>query len=153
MAHKLKWMGLKSLLFSIMPIEWNGADRTKSSFGGAQSMKIAERIKKLWKPPWKPWRIEFHGSTAVPYSYIEGKDNFEIDNELLEKKITPKTRWLILNDLQNPTGAECSLKELEKMPEIVRKNDLLVLCDEAYFGIDTPAIKKGLEKFKAFIES
>jgi aspartate/methionine/tyrosine aminotransferase len=80
-------------------------------------------------------QIEFHGGTAVPYSYIEGKDNFEIDIEMVEKKITPKTKLLILNDLQNPTGAECSMEELEKLANIVRKHNLYVLCDEAYFDI------------------
>ena len=80
-------------------------------------------------------QIEFHGGVAVPYSYIEGKNNFDIDIDMLEKRITPKTKLLILNDLQNPTGAECSAEELQKLAEIVLKNNLLVLCDEAYFDI------------------
>ena len=80
-------------------------------------------------------QIEFHGGTAIPYSYIEGKDNFDIDTVMLESRITPKTRLLVLNDLQNPTGAECSPAELEKIAEIVLKHDLYVLCDEAYFDI------------------
>jgi aspartate/methionine/tyrosine aminotransferase len=42
---------------------------------------------------------------------------------------------LVLNDLQNPTGAECSPDEFEKLAELVRKHDLYVLCDEAYFDI------------------
>jgi aspartate/methionine/tyrosine aminotransferase len=80
-------------------------------------------------------QIEFHGGSAVPYSYIEGQDNFDIDIEILKKRITSKTKLLILNDLQNPTGAECSTAELEKLAEIVRKHNLFVLCDEAYFDI------------------
>lgn len=80
-------------------------------------------------------QIEFHGGKAVPYSYVEGTDNFEIDIGMIEKKITPKTKLLILNDLQNPTGAECSGAELEKLADIVRRHDLFVLCDEAYFDI------------------
>jgi aspartate/methionine/tyrosine aminotransferase len=80
-------------------------------------------------------QIEFHGGKAVPYSYVEGKDNFDIDIATMGKSITPKTKLLILNDLQNPTGAECSVEELEKLAEIVRKHDLYVLCDEAYFDI------------------
>ena len=80
-------------------------------------------------------QIEFHGGVAVPYSYIEGKNNFDIDIDMLEKRITPQTKLLILNDLQNPTGAECSAEELQKLAEIVLKNNLLVLCDEAYFDI------------------
>ena len=80
-------------------------------------------------------QIEFHGGVAVPYSYIAGKDNFEIDIEMIKKKITAKTKLLILNDLQNPTGAECSAEELHKIYEIVHKHNLFVLCDEAYFDI------------------
>jgi aspartate/methionine/tyrosine aminotransferase len=80
-------------------------------------------------------QIEFNGGIAVPYSYLEGKDNFEIDMDMLAAKITPKTKLLILNDLQNPTGAECSTEELEKLAELVQQHDLLVLCDEAYFDI------------------
>lgn len=80
-------------------------------------------------------QIEFNGGVAVPYSYLEGKDNFEIDVEVLASKITPKTRLLILNDLQNPTGAECSAQEREKLAELVRQHNLFVLSDEAYFDI------------------
>ena len=80
-------------------------------------------------------QIEFHGGVAVPYSYLEGEDNFRLDMVDIESKITPKTRILILNDLQNPTGAECSEAEFEGLAELVRKHDLYVLCDEAYFDI------------------
>lgn len=80
-------------------------------------------------------QIEFHGGVAVPYSYIEGQDNFDIDIDMLKGRITPKTKLLILNDLQNPTGAECSTEELQQLAEIVRKHNLYVLCDEAYFDI------------------
>jgi len=80
-------------------------------------------------------QIEFHGGKALPYSYIEGEENFEIDMDMIERQITPRTRLLVLNDLQNPTGAECSAAELEKLAELVLKYDLFVLCDEAYFDM------------------
>jgi aspartate/methionine/tyrosine aminotransferase len=80
-------------------------------------------------------QIEFHGGVAVPYGYKEGEENFELDMQAIESQITPKTKLLILNDLQNPTGAECSPQEFEKLAELVKKHDLYVLCDEAYFDI------------------
>lgn len=80
-------------------------------------------------------QIEFHGGKGIPYSYVEGKENFDIDMDMLERQITPRTRLLVLNDLQNPTGAECSAAEFEKLAELVLKHDLYVLCDEAYFDI------------------
>jgi len=55
--------------------------------------------------------------------------------EAIERQITPRTKLMVLNDLQNPTGAECSMAELEKLAELALKHDLYVLCDEAYFDI------------------
>ncbi|MEN6519815.1 MAG: aminotransferase class I/II-fold pyridoxal phosphate-dependent enzyme [Armatimonadota bacterium] len=80
-------------------------------------------------------QIEFHDGKAVPYTYSEGKENFELDIDKMEQSITPRTRFLIFNNLQNPTGAESSPEELEKIAELVRKHDLFVLCDEAYFDM------------------
>ena len=80
-------------------------------------------------------QIEFNGGIAVPYGYVEGEDNFGLDFESIERAITPKTRLLILNDLQNPTGAECFSGEHERLAELVRKHDLYVLADEAYFDM------------------
>jgi len=80
-------------------------------------------------------QIEFHGGRAVPYRYVEGQNGFELDLDWLERRITPRTRLLVLNDLQNPTGAECSEAEMERLARIVSEHDLFVLCDEAYFDI------------------
>ncbi|MEN8114176.1 MAG: aminotransferase class I/II-fold pyridoxal phosphate-dependent enzyme [Actinomycetota bacterium] len=80
-------------------------------------------------------QIEFNGGVAVPYGYVEGAENFEFDFDSIERGITDKTRLLILNDLQNPMGAECSIEEHEKLAELVRKHNLYVLADEAYFDM------------------
>ena len=80
-------------------------------------------------------QIEFHGGRAVPYGYLESPDGFSIDLEGIEAALSPRTRLLILNDLQNPLGAECSKEELARLAELVERHDLLVLCDEAYFDI------------------
>ena len=80
-------------------------------------------------------QIEFHGGVAVPYGYVEGDTGFAIDLEALEAAITPRTRLLVLNDLQNPMGAECSPAELARLADLAVEHDLTVLCDEAYFDI------------------
>jgi len=80
-------------------------------------------------------QIEFHGGVAVPYSYVEGRTDFEIDLDALRAGITPRTRLLILNDLQNPLGAELSASQREEIAAIVLEHDLAVLCDEAYWDI------------------
>ena len=80
-------------------------------------------------------QIEFHGGVALPYGYLEGADGFALDFEALERQVSANTKLLILNDLQNPTGAECSAAELERLADFVARHDLFVLCDEAYFDI------------------
>jgi aspartate/methionine/tyrosine aminotransferase len=71
----------------------------------------------------------------VPYTYHETTDGFDIDLDGLERAITPRTRLLILNDPHNPSGAECSPEQLERIAELVIDHDLRVLCDEAYFDV------------------
>ena len=80
-------------------------------------------------------QIEFHGGKALPYGYREGSDNFGLDMDSIEKQITSRTRFLVLNNLQNPTAAECSAQEMQWLADLVLKHDLVVLCDEAYFDI------------------
>jgi aspartate/methionine/tyrosine aminotransferase len=80
-------------------------------------------------------QIEFQGGIGLPYTYHEGKDNFELDIDEIEKKITGRTKLIVVNDLQNPMGAEASRQELEALADVVRRHNLFVLCDEAYFDI------------------
>jgi len=80
-------------------------------------------------------QIEFHGGVARPYGYVAAADDFELDWEALEAQMSPRTKLLIFNDLQNPTGAQSSPAELERLAELVLAHDLLVLCDEAYWDI------------------
>jgi len=80
-------------------------------------------------------QIEFLGGIPKPYRYLEGDSTFTIDLDMLKRQITPRTRILVLNDLQNPTGAECSAAERESLAELALQHDLYVLSDEAYFDI------------------
>ncbi len=80
-------------------------------------------------------QIEFHGGRAMPYGYREGSDNFRLDMDSIKRQITPRTRLLVLNDPQNPMGAECSPEERAELARLALKHDLYVLCDEAYFDM------------------
>ena len=80
-------------------------------------------------------QIEFQGGVALPYGYLETEHGFVIDIAAIERQLTPNTRILILNDLQNPIGAEAGPDEFEKLAELVREHDLYVLVDEAYFDV------------------
>jgi aspartate/methionine/tyrosine aminotransferase len=97
-------------------------------------------------------QIEFNGGVAVPYSYQEGEENFELDLDALEALITPKTKLLIVNDLQNPSGAEASPEQLEAIAEMAVKHDLYVLSDEAYFDMRYAGKSTSLASFEGMQE-
>jgi len=80
-------------------------------------------------------QIEFHGGIAVPYGTVPGDGNFTFDIEGLEASITERTRLLIVNDLHNPTSAECSPEDRHRIAELAVKHDFTVLLDEAYYDI------------------
>jgi len=60
------------------------------------------------------------------------EDNFRLTAEALEKKITPRTKALMLNFPTNPTGGTQTREELAKIAALCVKHDLIVLSDEIY---------------------
>jgi len=77
---------------------------------------------------------KFLGATPVPVKLREEND-FRFRVEDLEKLVTPKTRIIILNSPENPTGGQLTWEDLEAIYEIANKNDLWVLSDEIYSRI------------------
>jgi aspartate/methionine/tyrosine aminotransferase len=78
-------------------------------------------------------QVEYFGGTAQPYRYIQTATGFAIDIDHLRSQITPATKVLIYNNLQNPLGCESSLDEMRTLAEMAVQHDLWVLTDEAYF--------------------
>ena len=78
-------------------------------------------------------QVEYLGGTAQPYRYSQTATGFAIDLDHLRSRITPATKVLIYNNLQNPLGCESSLDEMAAVAELATQHDLWVLSDEAYF--------------------
>ncbi len=78
-------------------------------------------------------QIEYFGGVAKAYRYLPSRTGFEIDLDQIRSSITPATKAIIYNDLQNPIGAESTDAEREAIAEIAIEHDLYVLSDEAYF--------------------
>ncbi len=58
---------------------------------------------------------------------------FRLTPEALEASITPRTRWVILNFPNNPTGATCGADELVGLAAVLQGHPRLwILCDEIY---------------------
>jgi len=60
------------------------------------------------------------------------QNNFILSAEDVKKRITRKTRAIILNYPDNPTGSTLLEKDLKAICEVVRENDLTVISDEVY---------------------
>jgi aspartate aminotransferase len=78
-----------------------------------------------------PEQVALAGGTPVIMTTRE-EDGFVPNPEELEKLITPKTKALVLNSPSNPTGAMYSRGELEKLAEVARRHNFLIVSDDIY---------------------
>ena len=70
---------------------------------------------------------------AVPVIVeTRNEDKFKLTPELLESAITEKTKMLVLAYPNNPTGAIMDAEDLEKIAQILREKQIIVLSDEIY---------------------
>lgn len=75
--------------------------------------------------------VSLAGGKVVPLELKE-ENGFKIVADELEKLITPKTKLLIINYPNNPTGGEMDEKSLQKLAEVCVRHDLFVVSDEIY---------------------
>jgi aspartate aminotransferase len=78
--------------------------------------------------------IRFVGAKPVPLPLVEEK-NFSFDVDQLRSLVTEKTKMIIINSPQNPTGGVLSKSDLEAVAELAIANDLWVISDEIYSRI------------------
>jgi aspartate aminotransferase len=78
--------------------------------------------------------IRFLGAVPVPMPLVEER-GFSFDLDLLARRINSRTRMLILNSPQNPTGGVIPAGDIQVIAAMVRDRDLMVLSDEIYSRI------------------
>jgi aspartate/methionine/tyrosine aminotransferase len=78
--------------------------------------------------------ITFSGATAVPLPLRE-KNDFNPDLDELRSLLTDRTKLIILNSPENPTGGVLSQNVIREIAQIARARDLWVLADEIYAEI------------------
>jgi len=83
-------------------------------------------------PYWVSYPEQAILNDATPVIVKTGDDVFRITPELLEEKITSKTRALILNSPSNPTGMMYDRRSLETIAEIALKHKIYIISDEIY---------------------
>jgi aspartate aminotransferase len=75
--------------------------------------------------------INFLGAKAVPMP-LEEKRGFSFDLNLFRDRLTSKTKMVVLNSPQNPTGGVIPAADIKAIAEMLRDRDVMVLSDEIY---------------------
>lgn len=78
--------------------------------------------------------IRFLGAKPVPIPLVEDR-GFSFDLNVLRDSITDRTKMLVLNSPQNPTGGVIPASDIRAIADMVRDRDLIVLSDEIYSRI------------------
>jgi aspartate/methionine/tyrosine aminotransferase len=78
--------------------------------------------------------INFLGAKAVPVPLVEER-GFSFDLDVLRDSLSDRTKMLILNSPQNPTGGLIPSEDILQIAELVRERDLIILSDEIYSRI------------------
>jgi aspartate/methionine/tyrosine aminotransferase len=86
--------------------------------------------------------INFLGAKAVAMPLEESR-GFSFDLDLFRSLLTDRTKMVILNSPQNPTGGVIPREDIAALAEMLRERDVMVLSDEIYsriyYGDEAPA--------------
>ena len=96
--------------------------------------------------------INYLGAKAVPMP-LEEKRGFSFDLNLFRERLTDKTKMVVLNSPQNPTGGMIPPGDLKQIAEMLRDRDVMVLSDEIYSQIvysDSPPVS--ISSFPGMLE-
>ena len=92
--------------------------------------------------------VEIMGGKVIPVLLKE--EDYQLDIELMEEKLTDKTKMVILTHPNNPTTTVYNRKSLEGLRDLCVKHDLILVCDQAFEDYTyenemiTPASLKGM---------
>lgn len=85
------------------------------------------------QPSWVSYTsiVQAAGGTAVPVP-LDFEDGYRLGVDRLEQYVTPRTKLLILNSPNNPTGRVLTREEMAEADAFAKKHGLLILADEIY---------------------
>lgn len=94
-------------------------------------------------PFFTPYPQQVELTRGIPVMMdLKEEDEYQIDVDYLESLINNRTKAIILNTPNNPTGACLTKETMEAIAEVVEKYDLVVIADDIYtkFSFSTPFI-------------
>ena len=81
--------------------------------------------------------VQMCGGVPIPVPTYH-KDDFALDVDEIEKRITPKTRVFVMVSPNNPTGAVTPPDVIRKIADLAIKHDILIIADEIYAALIYP---------------
>lgn len=75
--------------------------------------------------------VKIMGGTIVPIPLLE-RDKYQLDIAEMEKRVTHKTKMVVLTHPNNPTTTVYNRDSLEKLADFIIKHDLILVCDQAF---------------------
>lgn len=87
----------------------------------------------VFDPSWLTYQalVRLAGGIPIPVP-LYARDGYHLDPEVLQAALSPRTRAIILNTPNNPTGAVFSRGHLEEIARAAVERDLVVITDEIY---------------------
>jgi aspartate aminotransferase len=86
-----------------------------------------------FEPAWVSYEPMIRLASAVPVAVpTDARHGFRLDEKEIEARITPRTRGILINSPNNPTGHVLSAEELTILDRVANKHDLFVISDEIY---------------------
>jgi len=95
--------------------------------------------------------IKFQGAKAVSIPLEESR-GFSFDLDLLERSLTKRTKLVILNSPANPTGGIMPRADVQRLADILRDRDIMVLSDEIYSRICYTGEPVSIASFPGMLE-
>lgn len=126
-------------VFDLYKIEFNPEKEITITAGATQAIytSIAATIHEgdeviLFEPAYDSYipAIKIHGGIPKPVE-LKGPD-YTIDWNMVKKKITNRTKMIMINSPHNPTGTVLTKNDLIQLEKITADRDIIILSDEVY---------------------
>jgi aspartate/methionine/tyrosine aminotransferase len=95
--------------------------------------------------------IRYAGGVPVPVPLVEDR-GFCFDLDVFRSRLSDRTRLVILNSPQNPTGGVICREDIQSMAELLRDRDAMVLSDEIYSRITYGTNPVSIASFPGMLE-
>lgn len=116
------------------------ANQVRATVGALQGMYLTLQVLLnegdeviIHEPFFSPYRtqvIEAGGTPVIIPTFEE--DGFQINIDILKQAITPKTKAIIINSPNNPTGAVFSKETFKAIADLAIEHDFFIMSDEVY---------------------